>query len=62
MKIPKSLYLVEIINYGVSVLDKGGISNAKKEIEWFCKKKLNISNLFLIQKNKTINLNEKKIF
>jgi len=60
MKIPKSLYLVEIINYGVSVLDKGGISNAKKEIEWFCKKKLNISNLFLIQKNKTINLNEKK--
>ena len=59
MKIPKSPYLLEIVNYGVDVLVKEGISNAKKEIEWFCQKKLNISNLFLIKENKTISINEK---
>ena len=61
MKIPKPLYLSEIVEYGVAVLLKNGISNAKKEIEWICKKKLNISNLFLIKKNKTINIRENKI-
>jgi len=59
MEIPKSPYLLEIINYGVTVLVKEGISNAKKEIEWFCQKNFNISNLLLIKENKTINLNEK---
>ena len=61
MKIPKSLYLSEIVEYGVAVLLKNGISNAKKEIEWVCKKKINIPNLFLIKKNKTISVREKKI-
>ena len=59
MEIPKSPYLLEIINYGVNVLIKEGISNAKKEIEWFCQKKLNISSLLFIKENKTININEK---
>ena len=61
MKVPQSLYLSKIIEYGVSVLVKKGIANAKKEIEWVCEKKLNISNLFLTQQNKTINISEKKI-
>ena len=59
METPKSPYLLEIINYGVNVLVKEGISNAKKEIEWFCQKKLNITNLLLIKENKTITINEK---
>ena len=49
METPKSPYLLEIINYGVNVLVKEGISNAKKEIEWFCQKILNIPNLLLKQ-------------
>ena len=61
MKTPKSLYLSDIIEYGVGILLKKGISNAKKEIEWVCEKKLNISNFFLIKQNKTINVSEKKI-
>ena len=51
METPKSPYLLEIINYGVNALIKEGISNAKKEIEWFCQKKLNIPNLLLIEEN-----------
>ena len=60
MKIPTSPYLLEIINYGVSILVKEGISNAKKEIEWFCQKKLNIPPLLLIKEKKIININDKK--
>ena len=59
MKVPQSLYLLEIVEYGITYLLSKGISNAKKEIEWLCRKKLNISDLFLIKKTKKINITKK---
>ena len=61
MQTPKSLHLSEIVEYGVNLLLKSGITNAKKEIQWLCEKKINNSQLLYSKQKKTLTVNEKNI-